>query len=263
MSLGLAKEITKNGVVGQTFGFILDDYPAASLGISFRLLNSGYIGNCCRVRRSSDNAELDIPFNGDYVDEAAILAHVGANDGFITTIYDQSGAGNNATQTVAGEQPQIVSAGTILKKAGFVAPFFDGVNDCLNVPAIAAADLFAVLNTTDLNGMITHPTPFAGNFAATWESTAGTSCFNGIGTPTLRVNNNVVSNSRSALYTAVSTGANNLLSQINSTLSGAQKIGAFPPNTNFSINGNLLELIAFPVTQAGAVSIGANILNYY
>ncbi len=38
-------------------------------------------------------------------------------DGFVTTWYDQSGQGNDATQTVATSQPKIVDAGVLLVDA--------------------------------------------------------------------------------------------------------------------------------------------------
>lgn len=71
-----------------------------------------YAGNCIRIRRSSDNAELNIGFAGDgFVDASAITTHCGVSDGFIVTWYDQSGNGYNATQGSAGSQAQIATAG--------------------------------------------------------------------------------------------------------------------------------------------------------
>jgi hypothetical protein len=50
--------------------------------------------NCIRVRRSSDNAEQNIGFVANVpnspIDTGALLAFVGAGDGFVTTWYDQS-----------------------------------------------------------------------------------------------------------------------------------------------------------------------------
>jgi hypothetical protein len=73
----------------------------------------------CRVRRSSDNAELNVGFtaSGD-LNTAALLAHVGSGNGFVTTWYDQSGNGRNATQGSPTAQPQIVVDGAIWTKNG-------------------------------------------------------------------------------------------------------------------------------------------------
>jgi hypothetical protein len=94
---------------------LLDLYPNATVAYSVRRLSSTYTGNLIRVRRSSDNTEQNIGYDSTNVlDTVALLAFVGAGNGFITTWYDQSGNGNNATQTTALNQPQIVSAGSLL-----------------------------------------------------------------------------------------------------------------------------------------------------
>lgn len=67
----------------------------------------------CRVRRSSDNAEQNIGFVGNDLDTASLLSFVGANNGFITTIYEQKGTGKNLTQISAINQFQIVASGVI------------------------------------------------------------------------------------------------------------------------------------------------------
>jgi hypothetical protein len=53
-------------------------------------------------------------------------------DGFVTTWYDQSGNGRNATQTTAGQQPRIVNAGVVIEALnGKPEIRFDGVDDYL------------------------------------------------------------------------------------------------------------------------------------
>ena len=77
--------------------------------LSLKLWNPDYVGNCIRIRRSSDSAELDIGFSSGFVDETAMTDHCGTGDGFIVTWYDQSGNSYNATQGAAGSQAQIVN----------------------------------------------------------------------------------------------------------------------------------------------------------
>jgi hypothetical protein len=78
-----------------------------------------------RVRRSSDNTEADIGFDGNgELDETALAAHVGANSGYVKTWYDQSGNARDITQTTNGLQPRIVNAGTIEKINGKCAVKF-------------------------------------------------------------------------------------------------------------------------------------------
>ena len=92
---------------------LLDVYPGAKRAYSVRKLSSTYSGSALRVRRSSDNAEQNIGFVGNDLDTAALTTFVGANNGFVTTWYDQSGNAENATQSTAATQSTIVSAGTI------------------------------------------------------------------------------------------------------------------------------------------------------
>ena len=97
------------------FTGLLDTYSGAAVAYSLRRLSSTYTGNLIRVRRSSDNTEQNIGYDSNNVlDTASLLSFVGAGNGFVTTWYDQSGNGNNATQTTALNQPQIVSSGAIL-----------------------------------------------------------------------------------------------------------------------------------------------------
>jgi hypothetical protein len=127
---------TQLGLIGsQEFGIIpiLDTYPNAFVAYSTRRLRLAYSGSAIRVRRSSDNAESDIGFNSLYdLDSSALLSFVGSGNGFVTTWYDQSGNGNNASQTTAANQPQIVSSGALNTKNNKAIIDFDGINDFLN-----------------------------------------------------------------------------------------------------------------------------------
>lgn len=93
---------------------LLDAYPGAAAAYSVRKLRNAYTGSAIRVRRSSDNAESDIGFSSGNLDTSALTTFCGAGDGFVTTWYDQSGNGYNATQSTAANQPQIVSSGSVL-----------------------------------------------------------------------------------------------------------------------------------------------------
>lgn len=112
---------------------VLDIYPNAAVAYSVRLLRTAYTGNAIRVRRSSDNTEQNIGFDANgYLDETALTTFVGANNGFVTTWYDQSGNSRNATQTTASSQPQIVSSGSVIKENNKISIQYDGSNDFLS-----------------------------------------------------------------------------------------------------------------------------------
>jgi hypothetical protein len=101
--------------------YLLDAFPGAAIAFSMRRLNSAYTGPAIRIRRASDNAEMDINFIDssvasstayfgqlkDTINESEIVNFCGANQGFIVRIYDQSGNGNHLNQTVAASQTLI------------------------------------------------------------------------------------------------------------------------------------------------------------
>lgn len=87
-----------------------------------RRLRTGYTGNIIRVRRSNDNAESDFGYLASgAVDVAAVEQFCGANDGFITTIYEQSGLSRNLTQSTTTLQPVCVSSGVAVTQNGYLA----------------------------------------------------------------------------------------------------------------------------------------------
>jgi hypothetical protein len=115
------------------FTGLLDTYSGAAVAYSLRQLSSTYTGNAIRVRRSSDNTEQDFGFVSNVLDTASLLTFCGAGNGFVTTWYDQSGNANNATQTTAANQPQIVSSGAMITINGKNSMSFDGSNDSFNL----------------------------------------------------------------------------------------------------------------------------------
>jgi len=125
---------TQLGLIGsQDIGsLLLDFYPNAAAAYSLRKLRNLYTGSAIRVRRT-DLTETDIGFTaaGD-LDTTALLAFTGMgalDNGFVTTWYDQSGNAKNSIQTTALNQPQIVSAGSVIFENGKPCLSFDGVND--------------------------------------------------------------------------------------------------------------------------------------
>lgn len=92
---------------------LLDLYGTAKAAYSFRKLRTAYAGAAIRIRRSSDDTEIDIGFSSNQLDIAAITAFVGANSAYIKTIYDQSGSGFDQTQATLTLQPRIVNAGVL------------------------------------------------------------------------------------------------------------------------------------------------------
>jgi hypothetical protein len=134
---------------------LLNSYTGATSGYSFRKLNTSYLGNAIRVRRSSDNTEQNIGFSGNVIDVSALTTFVGVNNGFIVTWYDQSGNAYNMTNSTATQQPMIVSGGTVLSDAYGYYASFDGSNDNLQGVTGSTNGLFAA-------GNISYSTYFVG-----------------------------------------------------------------------------------------------------
>ena len=98
---------------------LLDLYPDALVAYDLRKLSSAYTGNCIEVRRGSDNAIQDIGFVDGVLDAASLVTFAQGGECYVRTLYDQSGNGNNATQTVLINQPQITdSLGAVITKYG-------------------------------------------------------------------------------------------------------------------------------------------------
>jgi hypothetical protein len=100
---------------------LLDELPGATkssclVAYSLRLVNQSYTGPVVRVRRGSDNQELDFyadpsgnELGTQYLGRGTALSSwLGSNTGYVRTWYDQSTNGNHATQTTAVNQPMIL-----------------------------------------------------------------------------------------------------------------------------------------------------------
>jgi hypothetical protein len=140
-----------------TLPLLLDVYPSAAAAYSVRKLRSGYAGSAIRVRRSSDNAEQNIGFDAnDNLDTSSLTTFCSGTNGFVTTWYDQSGNGINATNTTAISQPQIVSSGSVINLNGKPTAQFTRANDhkLLN-------NAFSISGSTTFTwvGSITTPVP--------------------------------------------------------------------------------------------------------
>jgi len=136
---------------GALFSYFLDNYSGAFLAFSFRKLKTAYSGNCIRVRRTSDNNELDIGFVANVLDEASLLTFCGANSGFVVKWYDQSGNTNDGVQSTASLQPRIVNAGVIERITGTSIPIMINttVDSKLIITTVAVPATFTNIHIYD------------------------------------------------------------------------------------------------------------------
>jgi hypothetical protein len=101
----------------------------ATTAYSLRKLASIYTGNAIQVRRSNDNALLDIGFDASgRLNTNALITFAGSSSVYVTKWYDQSGYGNDATQTNTALQPRIVNAGVLDRLNNRPAVYFGNAN---------------------------------------------------------------------------------------------------------------------------------------
>ena len=153
-------------MIGSRFGYyasqksvapslLLDLYPSNTvLAQSVRKLRTAYAGNAEEVRvNTGGQPQFNIGFNGEDLDEAALVANANGNDAFITNWYDQEDS-NNFLQSTASRQPQVVNAGAIIKDGGKpTIEFGNGGLATSSAVDLGGANelwLFMVINITDV-----------------------------------------------------------------------------------------------------------------
>lgn len=133
-----------------------------------QVLRNAYSGSLIRVRRSSDNTEQDIGASGGLLDIVSLLSFCGVGNGFITTVYDQSGNSHNLVQTTTANQPQIVTSGALTTdiRSFLAAAVHDATND-----EFRTASAVVLSSYTALTGIIWAAGPFSIDKAAFYTGT--------------------------------------------------------------------------------------------
>ena len=106
------------------------DIAQPEVAFSIRKVVTSYTGSAMMVQSASVSQSIGFDING-YLDVNALQSFAGSGDAFVKIWYDQSGNNNHATQSVATNQPKIVSSGSVLLENGKPAVQFDGINDNL------------------------------------------------------------------------------------------------------------------------------------
>lgn len=241
---------------------ILDTYPAFA-AYSVRLLSGTYAGACMRVRRASDNAEQDIGFDGDWLDEAAIATFCGVSTGYVVKWYDQSGNTKDISHATATNQPQIYDGSAVTEENGkpsliFASSSYLTITD--SSFKVAEPSLFLVKKFTGGNGLVAFGS----------SSNLGVSIWTGLfiggdGTNDYYINNTFTQLVTQSVFSAIFTGdagpvyENGVLKtsyEKTTTLSYAGVNDVFsvgarndnPPSSPFS--GEIQELIMYASDQS-------------
>ena len=180
---------------GTVESLLLDTYTGAAAAYSLRKLKTG-VTNVVRVRRSNDSTEQN--FTATEITDGTLTTFTGANDGLVTILYDQSGSGKNAIQTIATSQPKIVSNGVVNIDNG--KPYMYTNGDTRGTLVIAsptglnntAASIFGTYNSNDTgNGVLASCE--TNHLLGTMRGTSTGSSSSNAGNPSYYVNSALIS----------------------------------------------------------------------
>jgi hypothetical protein len=264
------------GLIGsENSNLLLDSYPNAAAAYSLRKLRNAYTGSAIEVRRTNNDV-ADIGFTSTgALDTAALLAFTGTgalNNGFVTKWYDQSGNGRDATQATAINQPQIVSAGSVINVNSKPSLLFDGVNDSFGVTlssALLQPNSFGIVfkynNSTDSNHDLIDSSP---NTPRTLIDTVSNNFRLFAGTSVT----SVASTTNQTLLFSLFNGSNSELSinsvNVTSLNTGTAGITTFNIGHSVSVNnflfGNMQEVLFYNSNQSSnRTGIETNINDFY
>ena len=270
--------------------YMLDTYGGAAAGFSLRRLSSAYAGSAIRVRRSSDNTEMNIGFDSSgNLDTTSLTSFVGSGNGFVTTWYDQSGLGRDAIQPSASNQPEIVMSGVINTLNGKPAiKFIDYLSRYLYVNSTTVLNIQDCISTFSVANFVNN----GGNYGMIMSKGYGVDggyslCQQANGSNYLQLNietnsflsTTITNKNQQYLFSNTNaTGANGIkLYQNNSLiiqnttsndLTGSNSyyfnIGRNNRDNSYHIDGNIQEIVCYPTYQQTNLSpINANINTYY
>jgi hypothetical protein len=162
---------------------LLDTNSGGIANYSLRLLRAAYVNSpSVRLRRSSDNAEVNVYFDSNFRTSltsnitsrnsgTTLSSWIGSNSAFVVTWFDQSVSANNLIQSTAANQPTLISAGVLQVEnseatIAFNATTFLSVNPAWN-------NTFSIYCILKMNDNITLQVPFRDNGASNSTGVVG------------------------------------------------------------------------------------------
>jgi hypothetical protein len=224
-------------------------------------LTSGVGNQVLQVTSDVSMSDGDVLYIKDVV-----VTQTTDNDASVVTWYDQSGNGNDATQTTAGDQPVIASSGN-LKTRGTngkaTIEFGSLADDHLEVSSRPVAkSVFSVLEAIDTNfqTLITDTNNNSPRITSNNAANNRAYVFIGLGTPSVNVNGGTYNGTSS-----VSSFGFHLLGLASGTGSEIDRIGANPSTSATSASMEFVsELIIYSSDQSNnRFKIESNINNHY
>ena len=137
---------------------LLDIYPGATIAFSLRRLTYNYTGPCIRLRRWSDDAEMNFNFVNDVVDTASIMSFVGSSSASVVYWWNQMG-GFNLTSISNVSQPVLVNSGVMNTRNGHPAMSFNGITQSLYATDFIAQSEYSNFATMSPNSTVLFSIP--------------------------------------------------------------------------------------------------------
>ena len=200
---------------------LLDEYPNAAVAYSLRELSNASVGSAVvRVRRSSDNAEQD--FTATEITDGTLTTFTGANDGFVTDWYDQSGNGNDAAATAASNQPLLVASGVVNTDNGKPYVFLSGNTSSSGLQAnntgiinSTNGSVFAQYNSNDSGAGCLISAQSATFIGVMKNGVSGDAISSQFGTPSPYVNTSLIGTTQNIFYDNMVVNQDILISILN------------------------------------------------
>jgi hypothetical protein len=206
---------------------------------------------------TSSRGLIEDNINGYY----NIFTHsLDSGSGYVTRWYDQSGNDNHATQSVATNQPLILSSGSIVTDNGKPSLNFNGKILTSSFPYTNGVRYTSFQAIKQLAGAILGATTNTGGVFYAVSDTLGSNSFSGFSTVSYFKNGNPISGVlRSSLYNVLLNEEVVLTSFITNTSTANLTIG-YPGYSNY----NLKEKIIYSSDQSSSRQpIEQNINNYF
>jgi len=251
---------------------LLDAYGGAHAAYSLRKLNSDYTGAAIRVRRSNDSEELDIGFDSDgNLDIAACDAFFNGSNLTVKKWYDQSGNGNDVTQSTNSAQPLLYNTSGLIPLDGRPALRFVG-NDALpfdstglDIGNMSSFAVFKLSNTTGIQRAIQlsgspnrwyAPVIAGGNFQYSYAAANIT--------PAANTNNNLHTLIAGATQGDAEAFLNGTSAGTTTLSSGISASGTIGGSGSDYLNGFIQEVVVYSSDQSERrLGIERNITNHY
>lgn len=83
-------------------------FPGSTVLLSLSKESLSYAGQCVEISRSAGTSPLSLGFSGNNLDMASLATYLGGGTAFIDTWHDQSGFGNDATETTLNKRYQLI-----------------------------------------------------------------------------------------------------------------------------------------------------------